>query len=289
MSKAPKGTGILGLPTPRLFPQRAPHPEGEAVVRLEHVTVRYGDGPPAIEDISFTLERGERVALVGPNGAGKSTLFKVIAGVLPPTSGKVTVYGHAPDGHICIAYVPQRSQVDWSFPVTVADVVMMGRVGKLGLFRWPRRRDREIVRESLRLVGMEALADAQIGELSGGQQQRVFIARALAQEAEILLMDEPFNGLDLPSRESLLHILDQLRARDVTVMIATHDLNQASQGFDRLFLLRRRLIATGKAEEVLTPSLLLEAYGTQITVFNTEQGALLMSDICCDQGMKYHA
>jgi manganese/iron transport system ATP-binding protein len=258
--------------------------ESEAGIRLGHLTVRYNGRLPALEDISFTLPRGERVAVVGPNGAGKSTLFKVIAGVLAPTSGRVEVYGHCPNEHICIAYVPQRSQVDWSFPVTVADVVMMGRVGRLGLLRWPRRRDWEIVSESLRLVDMAEMADRQIGELSGGQQQRVFIARALAQEAEILLMDEPLTGLDLPTQEALFRILDQLRERKVTVMVATHDLNQAADRFDRLILLNRRLIAMGRAAEVLTPAHLAAAYGGQITMLETIEGTLIVPDTCCDHG-----
>ena len=265
-----------------------PHQASEPIIRLTHVTVRYGDGPPALEDISFTLERGEQVAVVGPNGAGKSTLFQVIAGILSPAAGEVTISGHAPGKHACIAYVPQRSQVDWDFPVTVADVVMMGRVGRLGLFRWPRRRDHELVRESLRLVDMEDLAHIQIGELSGGQQQRVFIARALTQEAEILLMDEPFNGLDLPSRRALLEVLARLRDRKVTVMIATHDLNQASQGFDRLLLLNRKLIAIGDPATVLTPASLLQAYGGPITSFEAAQGTLWLPDGYHDRGGRRH-
>ncbi len=267
-----------------LFQRPAFHHESESGVRLEHLTVRYNSHVPALEDVSFTLERGERVAVVGPNGAGKSTLFKVIAGILPPTSGQVDVYGRCPNEHIRIAYVPQRSQVDWSFPVTVADVVMMGRVGRLGLLRWPRRRDWEIVDESLRLVDMAEMANHQIGELSGGQQQRVFIARALAQEAELLLMDEPFTGLDVPAQETLFRILDQLRGRGVTVMVATHDLNQAADRFDRLILLNRRLIAIGRATEVLTPAHLAAAYGGQITILETIEGMLVVPDTCCNHG-----
>ncbi|MCD6291393.1 MAG: metal ABC transporter ATP-binding protein [Anaerolineae bacterium] len=269
----------------RLLQRPVQHEEAEPVIRLAHVTVRYNSEHVALDDVSFTLQRGERVAVVGPNGAGKSTLFKVIAGILRPTSGSADVYGHAPGGHICIAYVPQRNLVDWSFPVTVADVVMMGRVGKLGLLRWPRRRDWEIVHESLRLVGMEDMADRQIGELSGGQQQRVFIARALAQEAEVLLMDEPFTGLDMPSQEVLFGILDRLRDREVTVMVSTHDLNQAADRFDRIILLNRRLIAMGRAEEVLTEANLLAAYGGQMAMLDTEKGTLVVSDTCCSRGM----
>jgi manganese/iron transport system ATP-binding protein len=194
------------------------------------------------------------LAVVGPNGAGKSTLFKLIAGVLPSSSGQVTVYGSQPGGHICIAYVPQRSQVDWSFPVSVADVVMMGRVGKLGLFRRPGRKDWDYVHESLAVVGMGDLAGRQIGELSGGQQQRVFIARALAQEAELMLMDEPLTGLDVPSQQDIFEVLAALRARGVTVMIATHDLNLAAERFDRVMLLNRRLLGLGRPAWSSRPS-----------------------------------
>jgi len=286
-SRKPRKRRSPGTKVTRLFQRPVQHQEAEPVIRLTHVSVHYNNGTPALEDISFTLQRGERVAVVGPNGAGKSTLFKVIAGILSPTSGRVDVYGHAPHGHICIAYVPQRSQVDWSFPVTVADVVMMGRVGKLGLLRWPRRRDWEIVRESLRLVGMEELASRQIGELSGGQQQRVFIARALAQEAEILLMDEPFAGLDMPSQEVFFRVLDRLREREVTVLISTHDLNQAAGRFDRLILLNRRLIAMGRAKEVLTQEHLLAAYGGRVTMLGTDDGTVMVSDTCCSRGMDH--
>lgn len=271
-------------PRGRLFVPHVLHRPSDAVLEVEEVTVRYNGRALALHEVSFTLQRGERVAVVGPNGAGKSTLLKVIAGVLAPTAGRISVYGHAPGGHICIAYVPQRSQVDWSFPVTVADVVMMGRVGKLGLLRWPRRADWQIVYESLRLVDMERFANRQISELSGGQQQRVFLARALAQEAELLLMDEPLTGLDIPAQEAILRILDLLRARQITVMVATHDLNQAATQFDRLLLLNHRLIAIGQAAEVLTPAHLTQAYGGQITVLKAGEETLVLPDTCCDHG-----
>jgi manganese/iron transport system ATP-binding protein len=252
------------------------------VVAFEGVTVRYGDGRPALEDVSFRLERGERVAIVGPNGAGKSTLLKVIAGILNPSAGTVDVYGAVAGGHICIGYVPQRSQIDWNFPVTVADVVLMGRVARIGLFRQAGRNDRRLVAESLAQVGMSDLAGRQIGELSGGQQQRVFVARALAQEAELLLMDEPLTGLDVPSHEAIFGILDVLRARGMTVLVSTHDLQLAADRFDRLMLLRRQVIGFGQAAEVLTPANLRSAYGTHMTVIAAPEGMLALGDTCCE-------
>lgn len=251
------------------------------ILELTDVSVRY-DGATALESVSFRLEPGERVAVVGPNGAGKSTLFKVVAGVIQPSAGTIHIYGYYPGGHICIGYVPQRSQVDWSFPANVADVVMMGRTGKLGLFRWPRRRDWAIVRQQLELVGMQDLAHKQIGELSGGQQQRVFIAQALAQEAELLLMDEPLTGLDIPAQEDILHIFDLLQEQGVTMMAATHDLNLAARHFDHVMLLNRQLLGFGKPHEVFTPENLRAAYGGHVTLMETEEGTLIVGDTCCD-------
>jgi ABC-type Mn2+/Zn2+ transport system ATPase subunit len=221
----------------------------------------YAGNKFALLDISFRVSAGQRVAVVGPNGAGKSTLFNLIAGTVKPSSGTVHVYEYGPAGHTCIAYVPQRSQFDWSFPVTAADVVMMGRAGQIGLFRWPGHRDRETVQLCLERVNAADLAGKRIGELSGGQQQRVFIARALAQEAELLLMDEPLTGLDAPSRDAIFEILDALSASGVTVLVATHDLNMAAERFDRIMLLNGKIIAFGQPLEVLDAANLLRAYG----------------------------
>lgn len=259
--------------------QRAPHPASTPILRVEHLSVVYNNAHLALEDLTFELRRGERLAVVGPNGAGKSTLFKVIAGVLPPTRGRVDVFGNQPDGHICIAYVPQRSQVDWHFPVTVADVVMMGRVGQLGLFRSPRREDWQLVHQALETVEMADCAQRQIGELSGGQQQRMFIARALAQQAELMLMDEPFSGLDVQSQEALFDILETLRGRGVTVLLSLHDLNMAARRFDRVLLLRHRLLGIGTAQEVLTAENLLRAYGGHLQLVD---GTIVVGDTCCD-------
>lgn len=240
-----------------------------------------GARAPALSNVTCRIQAGERVAVVGPNGAGKSTLFRLIAGALKPTSGEVRVYGHGPAGHICIGYVPQSRHIDLNFPVTVEDVVMMGRVGKIGLFRWPRRTDWAFVRSSLEAVNAGHLSGKRIGELSGGQQQRVFIARALAQEAEILLLDEPFSGLDIPSQEKIFAVLDKLRADRVTVMVATHDLNVAAERFDSVLLLNREMIAYAPPEQALAPANLLRAYGSQLHHVPGEPD-IIVADTCCD-------
>jgi manganese/iron transport system ATP-binding protein len=261
--------------------QHVPHEQDKPILAISELTVRFDSGL-ALDHISFELDAGERVAVVGPNGAGKSTLFKVIAGVLKPASGEVNVYGHGPGGHICIAYVPQRSQVDWSFPVSVADVVMMGRIGKLGLLHNPNQRDWDLVHQSLADVGMGNLADRQIGELSGGQQQRMFIARALAQEAELMLMDEPLTGLDISSQEAIFEILSYLHDQGVTVMLATHDLDLAAFHFDRVMLLNKRLLSFGLPHEVITPDHLISAYGSHLHLVEKEDQLLVVADTCCD-------
>jgi manganese/iron transport system ATP-binding protein len=242
----------------------------------------------ALDNLSFELQRGERLAVVGPNGAGKSTLFKVIAGVLNPGRGRVEVAGHEPGGHICIAYVPQRSQVDWNFPATVADVVMMGRIGKIGLVRWPTAADWKLVHQALATVRLSELADRQISQLSGGQQQRMFIARALAQEAELILMDEPLTGLDVPARDELFAVFDLLHAQGVTIMVALHDLELAGARFDRILLLNRRLFALGSAREVFKPEILSAAYGSHLRLMNNQQGTIALEDTCCDEGEHDH-
>jgi manganese/iron transport system ATP-binding protein len=260
-----------------------PHEYGAPILMVENLNVQYESGL-ALQNISFELKTGERLSVVGPNGAGKSTLFQVIAGVLKPSSGRVHVYGHAPDGHICIAYVTQRSQVDWSFPVRVIDVVMMGRTGKLGLFRFPTKIDYDLAWEALETVGLMDLAKRQISQLSGGQQQRMFIARALAQEAELMLMDEPLTGLDVNSMDDIFRIMDELHQRGVTILVAMHDLKQAAQQFDRVMLLNHKLIGLGSPDEVFSPDKLVEAYGAHLHLVETDEGVLALGDTCCDEG-----
>jgi manganese/iron transport system ATP-binding protein len=237
------------------------------------------DGTMALDQISFQLSGGDKAAIVGPNGAGKTTLFKIIAGIQKPSTGTIHIYGHRPGSHICVAYVPQRSQVDWEFPVTVSDVVMMGRIRRIGLFRWPKRPDWEIVNAALERVEMITLRGRQIGELSGGQQQRVFLAQAVAQEAEIVMLDEPLNGLDLPSQEAILNILDQFGTMGVTTLVATHDLSLAATHFDKVLLLNRRMISVGEPDQVLTKENLVEAYGGQMHVVTEEAGVSYLPDL----------
>ena len=253
------------------------HELNKPILDVQNIAVRY-NGRVALEEITFHLHAGERIAVVGPNGAGKSTLFKVVSGVLQPNAGDVTIFGSRPRGHVCISYIPQRSQVDWNFPVSVADAVMMGRSAKLGLLNWPHKSDWEYVRHALEIVELSDLAERQIGQLSGGQQQRMFIARALAQEAELMLMDEPLSGLDTPSQEGLLNLLDTLRDQHVTVMVATHDLDQAARHFDRIMLLNHRIIAFDVPQNVLHTDHLLQAYGGRLKI---DPGGTMLVDDCC--------
>ncbi|HXQ38588.1 MAG TPA: metal ABC transporter ATP-binding protein [Anaerolineales bacterium] len=261
------------------------HLTNQPILDVQNLNVRY-NGYTALEDISFHLHEGERIAVVGPNGAGKSTLFKVVSGVMSPTSGEVNIFGSKPRGHVCIAYIPQRSQVDWNFPVNVADVVMMGRSAKLGPFSWPHKKDWDFVHHALDTVELTNLASRQIGELSGGQQQRMFIARALAQEAELMLMDEPLTGLDAPAQEGILSLLDRLQKENVTVMVATHDLDQAANHFDRIMLLNHKLIAFDEPGQVLHTENLIKAYGGRLR--STDSGSVLTVDDCCDDGDDDH-
>jgi ABC-type Mn2+/Zn2+ transport system ATPase subunit len=254
--------------------------QNPARLELEGVTLGY-NGQAVLQDVSFQVPHGAQVAVVGPNGAGKSSLFKALVGLLPLRSGQIRIHGR-PLGHHqdCVAYVPQREDVDWRFPVTVADVVMMGRYGHQGWLRGASQADRQVVQRCLEQMGIPQLAGKAIGELSGGQQQRVFLARALAQEPHILLMDEPFTGVDVTTQESTLALMEQLRERDVTVMVSTHDLSLASRRFDRVVLLRRRLIAYGTPEEVFTSQAIDQAFGGQALFLD---GAVVVDQCCPDE------
>ncbi len=252
----------------------------EEPARLDFHGVSVGyNGQPVLCDITFQVPHGQQVAVVGPNGAGKSTLFKALVGLLPLRAGKILIHGLPLGHHLdCVAYVPQREDVDWRFPLTVADVVMMGRYGRLPRLRRPSKEDHEVVQRSLARLGIAGLWSRPIGELSGGQQQRVFLARALAQEPHILLMDEPFTGVDITTREAVLQVLDQLQEQRVTTMISTHDLSLAASSFDRVLLLNRRLVAYGRPEEVLTEESLQNAFGGQLLRLGPRMVAI---DQCC--------
>ncbi len=226
----------------------------------------------------MSVPHGAQVAIVGPNGAGKSTLFKALVGLLPVRSGRVLLHEREPGRPgDTIAYVPQREEIDWGFPVTVHDVVMMGRYGRLGWFRRPGAADREVVARSLDELGIAELEKRAIGELSGGQQQRVFLARALAQEPHVLLLDEPFTGVDVGAREALLTLLARLREQSITVLVSTHDMETAAQRFELVALLNRRLIAYGEPAAVFTPEHLSEAFGGQALFL----GGMVVIDQCC--------
>ena len=248
-----------------------------ACLTLEDVTVAY-DGRPALESVTLSVPHGAQVAIVGPNGAGKSTLFKALVGLLPVRSGTMLLRDRAPGKHgDTIAYVPQREEIDWGFPVTVHDVVMMGRYGRLGWFRRPGATDREVVARCLGELGIAELERRAIGELSGGQQQRVFLARALAQEPHVLLLDEPFTGVDVGAREALLTLLERLRGRGITVLVSTHDMETAAQRFELTALLNRRLIAYGEPASVFTQEHLSQAFGGQALFL----GGMVVIDQCC--------
>lgn len=249
------------------------HKPDAPILEMEQVSIAYESvgfafAQPeitnALEDITFQVEAGEQIAVIGPNGAGKSTVFKLIAGILKPDKGRVRMFGLSPDKHICIAYVPQQERIDRTFPVTVKDVVMMGRIRQIGLFRRPGKADWQAVHAALERVDALSIADEQIGELSGGQQQRVYIARTLAMDADLLLLDEPLSGLDARSQQAIFSILDSLRPDGVTVLLATHDLHLAAERFDRVMLLNHRLLAFGPAGEVMSGDNLLAAYGGPI-------------------------
>lgn len=216
---------------------------------------------PALEDISVSFSAGETVGLLGPNGAGKSTLLRVISGMIPPTHGTVE-FGIGRNGDTARAiYVPQRSSVDWTFPVSVLDVAMMALRTKRSRFRPYSRADEEIALDALDRVGMRNFAPHQIGALSGGQQQRVFLARALMQEGDFYLLDEPFTGVDVPTQDLLIELFGKLRQEGKTIIYATHDLAQAHRSSTRIVLIRRQIVADGAPDEVMTAENLLACFG----------------------------
>jgi len=254
-------------------------------LEIENASISYGE-KIVVRDLSFQVPHGARVAVVGPNGAGKSTLFKALVGILPLYSGRILIHGKSLGTHKdCVAYVPQREDVDWRFPVTVSDVVMMGRFGQMGWWSQPSKVDKQVVRKSIEQMGIADLADLSIGQLSGGQQQRAFLARALAQEPHILLMDEPFTGVDMTTQEVTLNLLDHLRKQQVTTIISTHDLNLAASRFDLVLLINHRLISYGTPQQVFSKENLASAFDNSLLVM--ENGMMLV-DECCPPEEEHH-
>lgn len=234
------------------------------MLEVQQLAVNYR-GVRGLEQVSFRVSPGQLVGIIGPNGAGKSTMLKAMLGLIPVASGRVN-YCTCPLHQQLekVAYVPQRSQIDWDYPITVWNVVMMARTRHLGWFQNPRLPDRRLVQQALEQVEMADLRHRRIGELSGGQQQRVFLARALAQEAEIFLFDEPFTGVDQRTEAILLQVFTELRQQGKILLISSHDWGGALGRLDRLLLLNRCLIADGAPQQVMTPENLHQAYGTTL-------------------------
>ena len=241
---------------------RTPIPEEQTpALMIQHLTVNY-DRKPVLWDINLEVPSHHLVGIVGPNGAGKSTLIKTALGLVSPLSGRVLFYGKPlSEVRQRIAYVPQRESVDWDFPITVLDLVLMGRYGRLGLFRRPRQADYEAARHYLNVLGMSEFEGRQISQLSGGQQQRAFLARALLQEADLYFMDEPFAGIDQVTEKVLLDLMKTLRDEGKTLFVVHHDLDTVKNVFDWVMILNMRLVGCGPVEEVFTTERLHAAYG----------------------------
>lgn len=243
--------------------RQAHHDDGKTAAVVVHDLVVCYDGHIALDGATVSVSFGEALGIVGPNGSGKSTLLKSIAGLLQPSSGTLSVLGNSPRALPAgsIAYVPQIEEVDWTFPATVWDVVAMGRFPRLGMFRRFGKHDREAVERGLSLVNMQSLAKRHISALSGGQQQRVFVARAIAQEPRLLLLDEPTTGVDAQTEEALRKVVRELVKSGMPVIMSTHHLERAPQWFDRLMVLNRRVLAIGTADEILAGGAYAELHG----------------------------
>jgi len=249
-------------------------PQETAPLSVRGLTVTYGD-KPAVFSLDFDAAPGALTAIVGPNGAGKSTFLKAILDIVPRISGQVRFFGRDIEGaRRKVAYVPQRASVDWSFPARVIDVVMMGLYGEIGLFRFAGRRQRERALACLERVGMADFATRQIGQLSGGQQQRVFLARALAQDAMLYLLDEPFAGVDAATEAAILRVLRDLNREGRTVLCVHHDLATVQHNFDRVMLINVRKIADGPVADAFTPALLQQTYGGRLGDMPVERVAV---------------
>jgi manganese/zinc/iron transport system ATP- binding protein len=241
-------------------------PITKPILEVHDLTVAY-NSKPVLWNINFAIPQGALVGVMGPNGAGKSTLVKAIMELLPLSSGVIKIFGNNINTvRKKVSYVPQRTAVDWDFPATVYDIVMMGRFSNIGLLRKPKKADHDFVDLCIENLGLTDFKNRQISELSGGQQQRVFLARALAQEADIYFMDEPFVGVDAGTEAAIIKLLKDLKNKGKTVIVVHHDLQTAPEYFDWLILLNQRLVASGAIKETFTQNLLAEAYGGKLTL-----------------------
>ncbi|MBN6888531.1 metal ABC transporter ATP-binding protein [Cytobacillus horneckiae] len=243
-------------------------------VDVKNLTVAY-QKKAVLKNVTFTVPEGKLIGIIGPNGAGKSTLIKAVLGLIPKASGEVKIYNkkyRAKDR--IVGYVPQRGSVDWDFPTSALDVVLMGRYGHVGWFKRPSKQDNQIARECLEKVGMEGYADRQISQLSGGQQQRVFLARALAQDAKVYFMDEPFVGVDAATERAIIDLLNELKSQGKTVLVVHHDLQTVKDYFDDCLLLNVETIASGPTEQVFTMENLHQTYGGKLAFL--EQGKMMV-------------
>jgi manganese/zinc/iron transport system ATP- binding protein len=245
-----------------------PKPPREPLLELHDVTVAYGRRP-VLWNVDLSIDEACLFGIIGPNGAGKSTLLKAVLGLVPLAGGAIRLFGE-PLQRVRrrVGYVPQRETVDWDFPVSVMDVVLMGTYPRLGWFRRPGAGDRRLARESLDRVGLADVADRQIGRLSGGQQQRVFLARALAQQADLYLLDEPLAGVDARSQDRIFRVLDELKREGKLVVAVHHDLRTAAEWFDAVALVDMRLVAAGPAAATLTPENLRRTYAGHLDVLD---------------------
>lgn len=237
-------------------------------IAIDNLTIYYQSNP-ILWEISTAIPSGKIVAIVGPNGAGKSTLLKSLIGILEPFSGSITIFGKKfLSIREKVAYVPQRESIDWDFPITVKEVVLMGRYHKLGLFRWVRASDERAADEFMELLDIAHLKDRQIGELSGGQQQRVFIARALIQDADLYLLDEPFTGVDIATENLMIDLFKKLQQKGKTLVIVHHDLESLEKIFDWVILLNNRLIAQGDLASTYTLENISKTFGKKEEIFS---------------------
>lgn len=250
--------------------------KGNTPLSVSGLTVAY-QKKPVLRNVSFTIPEGNLIGIIGPNGAGKSTLIKSVLGLIPRVSGEVNIFGKPySESRKRVGYVPQRESVDWDFPTNALDVVMMGRYGHLGWFKRPGAKEKEIALDCLDKVGMADFADRQISQLSGGQQQRVFLARALAQNADLYFMDEPFVGVDAMTEKAIITLLNELKRQGKTVLVVHHDLATVKEYFDWVMLLNVELVACGETEKIFNTSMLQQTYGGRLTVLDQNAGTVMV-------------